>query len=203
MNGRIATLRFHSGQFFDILEHMALTQSFQKLNNGDKAPDFSLQGTDGKTYSLADFKDKESLLIVFMCNHCPYVKAKIGAIVQLHEKYKDKVAVVGINSNDPGYEGEGMENMKGFARERNIGFPYLFDDTQKVARAYGATCTPDPFLFDKEQKLVFHGRIDDALEPGQDVTERTMDENIQKLLRGEEIGRAFKPSMGCSIKWIE
>jgi len=137
---------------------MALTQSFQKLNNGDKAPDFSLQGTDGKTYSLADFKDKESLLIVFMCNHCPYVKAKIGAIVQLHEKYKDKVAVVGINSNDPGYEGEGMENMKGFARERNIGFPYLFDDTQKVARAYGATCTPDPFLFDKEQKLVFHGR---------------------------------------------
>ena len=195
------------GRFFGILYYMVLTQSFQKLNNGDKAPDFppagGLRGVDGKTYSLADFSNKEGLLIVFMCNHCPYVKAKIGAVVQLHEKYKDKVAVVGINSNDPHYEGEGMENMKAFAKERNMKFPYVLDHTQEVARAYGATCTPDPFLFDKEQKLVFHGRIDDALEPGQEVTERTMDENIQKLLQGEEIGGSFRPSMGCSIKWIE
>ena len=89
-----------------------------------------------------------------------------------------------------------------FAKERDINFPYVLDGTQEVAKAYGATCTPDPFLFDKEQKLVFHGRIDDALEPGQEVTERTMDENIAKLLSQKEISEEAKPSMGCSIKWI-
>jgi len=181
---------------------MVLTQSFQKLNRGDKAPDFSLKGVDDKTYSLSSFDGKEGLLVLFICNHCPYVKAKIDAIVKLHEKHRDKVAFVGINSNDPEYEGEGIENMKAFAKERNMQFPYLLDETQEVAKAYGATCTPDPFLFDKNQKLVFHGRIDDGLEPGQEVTENTMDENIQKLLSGEEISEELKLSMGCSIKWL-
>ena len=99
-------------------------------------------------------------------------------------KRGDNIAFVGINSNDPACEGEGMDNMK------------------EAAKAYGATCTPDPFLFDKNFNLVFHGRIDDALEPGQEVHESTMDENIQKLVSGEEIGEEFRPSMGCSIKWI-
>ena len=182
---------------------MVLTQSFQKLNRGDKAPDFDLKGVDEKTYSLADFQGKEGLLILFICNHCPYVKTKIDTIVKLYERYKEKIAFIGINSNDPEYEGEGMENMKKFAKERDINFPYVLDDTQEVAKAYGATCTPDPFLFDKEQKLVFHGRIDDALEPGQEVTEHTMDENIAKLLSGKEISGEPKPSMGCSIKWLQ
>ena len=181
---------------------MVLTQSFQKLNRGDKAPDFDLKGVDEKTYSLADFQGKEGLLILFICNHCPYVKTKIDTIVKLYERYKEKIAFIGINSNDPEYEGEGMENMKKFAKERDINFPYVLDDTQEVAKAYGATCTPDPFLFDKEQKLVFHGRIDDALEPGQEVTEHTMDENIAKLLSQKEISEELKPSMGCSIKWL-
>lgn len=189
---------------------MALTQSFQKLNRGDKAPDFSLKGVDGNTYSLADFQGKEGLLVVFMCNHCPYVKAKIDAMVQLHQKWGDRVALVGINSNDPNYEGEGMENMKAFGKERNIHFPYILDETQETAKAYGATCTPDPFLFtlsevegfDKDFKLVFHGRIDDALQPGDPVGENTMEENIQKMLEGKDIGNELKPSMGCSIKWI-
>ena len=181
---------------------MVLTQSFQKLNRGDKAPDFDLKGVDEKTYSLADFQGKEGLLILFICNHCPYVKTKIDTIVKLYERYKEKIAFIGINSNDPEYEGEGMENMKKFAKERDINFPYVLDNTQEVAKAYGATCTPDPFLFDKDHKLVFHGRIDDALEPGQEVTENTMDENIAKLLSGEEISNELKPSMGCSIKWL-
>ena len=181
---------------------MVLTQSFQKLNKGDAAPNFSLKGVDEKTYSLSDFQGKEGLLILFICNHCPYVKTKINTIVKLQEKWKDSVAFVGINSNDPEYEGEGMENMKKFAKERDINFPYVLDNTQEVAKAYGATCTPDPFLFDKDHKLVFHGRIDDALEPGQEVTENTMDENIAKLLSGEEISNELKPSMGCSIKWL-
>jgi len=92
--------------------------------------------------------------------------------------------------------------MKIFSKERSIQFAYLLDETQEVAKEYGATCTPDPFLFDRNQKLVFHGRIDDALEPGQEVTENTIDENIAKLLSGEEISEELKPSMGCSIKWI-
>ena len=181
---------------------MVLTQSFQKLNRGDKALDFSLKGVDDKTYSLSDFTGKEGLLVLFICNHCPYVKTKIDTIVKLQEKWKDKVAFVGINSNDPEYEGEGMESMKAFAKERNMGFPYLLDETQEVAKAYGATCTPDPFLFDKDFNLVFHGRIGDALEPGQEVKENTMDDNITKLLSGDVISDELKPSMGCSIKWL-
>lgn len=182
---------------------MALTQSFQKLNKGEKAPNFALQGVDKKTYSLSDFAGKEGFLVLFICNHCPYVKAKIDVIMKLHAKYRDKVAFVGINSNDPEYEGEGMDNMMVFFKERNIQFPYLLDETQKTAKAYGATLTPDPFLFDKYQKLVFHGRIDDALQPGQEVKENTMDVNIAKLLSGEEISGELKPSMGCSIKWLQ
>ena len=180
---------------------MVLTQSFQKLNRGDRAPDFSLKGVDDKIYSLSDFTGKEGLLVIFMCNHCPYVKAKIEAIVALYKKFKEKIAVVGINSNDPEYPGEGMENMKKFVGERGIDFPYLLDETQEVAKAYGATCTPDPFLFERARKLVFHGRIDDALSPGETPKEHTMEENIEKMLRGEEIGEETKPSMGCSIKW--
>lgn len=182
---------------------MVLTQSQTKLQFGDKAPDFTLQGIDGKRYSLSDFADFEGLLLIFMCNHCPYVKAKIDDIVKLHEQFKDRVAVIGINSNDPEYPGEGMENMKKFAQERNIEFPYLLDDTQKVAKSYGATCTPDPFLFDKAQQMVFHGRIDDAFNPEDTVTERTMENNIQKMLNSEAIDKELKPSMGCSIKWSE
>jgi hypothetical protein len=128
--------------------------------------------------------------------------AHIDTIVKLQEKWGDKIAFVGINSNDPEYEGEGMEKMKEFAKERNMQFPYLLDETQEVARLYGATCTPDPFLFDKDQNFVFQGRIDDGLEPGQEVKENTMDENIQKLLLKEEISDELKPSMGCSIKWL-
>jgi len=172
-----------------------------KLKKGDRAPDFTLQGIDGNTYSLSSFQGKKGLLVVFMCNHCPYVKAKIGAIAELERKRGEDIAFVGINSNDPEYEGEGRENMKAFAAEHAMSFPYLLDDTQETARAYGATCTPDPFLFDKDMNLVFHGRIDDALEPGQEVTENTMDEVIALMVEGREVPDKLKPSMGCSIKW--
>jgi peroxiredoxin len=182
---------------------MALTESFQKLKRGDAAPDFSLRGVDGKEYSLKDFEGKQGLLIIFMCNHCPYVRAKLPAALKLYEKWGDKIAFAGINSNDPAYEGEGMENMEIFAKERGIVFPYLSDETQETAKAYGAKCTPDPFLFDKDLKLVFHGRIDDASGPGEEAQEHTMDENISKTLSGEAVSDEFKPSMGCSIKWKE
>src|SRR3989338_5190712 len=119
---------------------MVLTESQIKLKTGNQALTFSLAGVDGKTYSLADFSSYKGMLIIFMCNHCPYVQAKIEAINELYEKFSKQIAIVGINSNDPNYSGEGMENMKKFVAERGIKFPYLFNENQKVARNYGATC---------------------------------------------------------------
>lgn len=178
---------------------MALTTSQQKLKIGSRAPSFALRGVDGKTYSLKEFSLKP-LLVIFMCNHCPYVQAKMDAIIKLAEKFAGKISVLGINSN-AGYPGDDFEDMKAFASEKGINFPYVFDETQEVAKAYGAVCTPDPFLFDKNQKLVFHGRIDDALELGATAREHTMESNISRLLDGIKIDKNFEPSMGCSIKW--
>ena len=180
---------------------MAKTESRVQLKRGDSAPAFSLPGIDGRTYTLESLKGTRGLLVIFMCNHCPYVKARMAEIVSLHETFGNRIAIVGINSSDPDYPGEGLENMKAFAAERGITFPYLLDENGATARAYGATCTPDPFLFDKDMKLVFHGRISDALEPSDTPTEFTMEENIQKLLRGEEVEPWFNPSLGCSIKF--
>ncbi len=183
---------------------MVLLESQIKLKTGDQAPDFDLIGIDDKNHSLNDYKDYDGLLVLFTCNHCPYVKAKVEAIKEIHEKFKDKVALVGINSNDPtNYPDDNFENMKKTAQEKGIKFDYLVDDTQEIAKKYGATCTPDPFLFDKERKLVFHGRIDNAMNLEDTATEKTMINNIEKLLAGEKIEKDFDPSIGCSIKWKE
>ena len=178
------------------------TISSQVLNTGEKSPDFELKGVDNKIYSLKDFDSSNSLLVVFVCNHCPYVRARIGDIVNLQSVFKTSdLQVVGINSNDPTYEGEGFDNMIKFARDYKLNFPYLIDDTQVVAKAYGAVCTPDPFLFDQERKLVFHGRINDALEPEMSPKVSVMENNVRKVLKGEKIEKDFDPSIGCSIKW--
>ena len=180
---------------------MAKTGSSPFLQKGAGSPDFNLPGIGDRTYSLKDFGGKGGFLVLFICNHCPYVKARMADIVDLDKEFGDKIAIVGINSNDPDYPGEGMENMKTFAKERGIKFPYLLDEDGAVAKAYRATCTPDPFLFDKDFKLVFHGRITDALEPADKTHEYTMRDNIQKLLKGETIEPWFNPSLGCSIKF--
>jgi len=177
-------------------------ESSRMMKSGQTATNFKLEGTDGKTYSLKDF-DKRFLLVVFMCNHCPYVKAKIKALKDLQSKFKDSLQIVGINSNDPDYPEEGFDNMKMFAKERELNFPYLFDETQDVAKSYGATCTPDPFLFDSERRLIFHGRINDAMSPESPVTRNVMEENISTLLSGKKLEKDFDPSIGCSIKWKE
>ena len=183
---------------------MVLLESQIKLKAGDQAPDFDLIGIDDKNHSLNSYKDFDGLLVIFICNHCPYVKAKVDAINEIHEKFKDRVALVGINSNDPvNYPDDSFENMKKIAREKGIKYDYLVDDSQEIAKKYGATCTPDPFLFDKERKLVFHGRIDNAMNPDDTATEKTMISNIEKLLVGEKIEKNFDPSIGCSIKWRE
>ncbi len=180
---------------------MAKTLSSQKLISGSRSPNFLLKGVDNKMYSLEDFNSK-SLLVVFICNHCPYVKARINDIVNLQSTFdKLDLQVIGINSNDPNYEGEGIDNMIKFSKEYSLNFPYLIDDTQNVAKEFGAVCTPDPYLFDVDKKLVFHGKINDALEPNINPSYNTMEENINRLLKGLEIEKDFDPSIGCSIKW--
>ena len=180
---------------------MAKTLSSQTLKKNDSAPSFRLMGTDDKFYSLEDFRSK-SLLIVFICNHCPYVKARIGDLVTLQSRFpKSELQIVGINSNDPSYQDEGFENMIKFSKENNLNFPYLIDDTQQIARSYGAVCTPDPFLFDQNRNLVFHGKINDAVEPEMTPQVHVMGNNIKRLLDGQSIEKDFDPSIGCSIKW--
>jgi len=181
---------------------MVLLESKISLKTGDTAPDFSLMGIDDKMHSLESYVGSKGLLVIFMCNHCPYVKAKIDAIKQIHEKFKESIALVGINSNDSTeYPDDSFENMKKIADEKDMKFDYLVDEKQDVAKKYGAICTPDPFLFDQNRKLVFHGRIDNAMNPDDTATENTMQENIEKYLAGEKIEKDFDPSIGCSIKW--
>ncbi len=181
---------------------MTLLKSLEKLKTGDKAPDFTLKGTDEKNYSLNDFKDAKALLIIFMCNHCPYVKAKQETIINLQEKFKDKgLIVVGINSNSEKYSEDSFDGMVETAKEKNFNFVYLHDVTQEVAKSYGASCTPDPFLFDSEQKLVYHGRLNNQMEPDQEPTTADMDEAIAAVLEGKKPKHEFLFSIGCSIKW--
>ena len=177
------------------------TSSPQVLKTGSRAPDFTLKGVDGMMHSLQNYKSKATL-VAFICNHCPYVKARISDIVTLQSTFKtSELQVIGINSNDPNYKDEGFDNMLIFANEYKLNFPYLIDESQDVARAYGAVCTPDPFLFNADRRLVFHGRINDAFEPEAKPTIPVMENNIRKLLRGERIEKDFDPSIGCSIKW--
>jgi peroxiredoxin len=184
-----------------MIMRMVKTASSQVLRTGSNAPDFTLKGVDGKSHSLRDY-DSKTTLVVFICNHCPYVKARIGDLVALQGKFKpSELQVIGINSNDPNYQDEGFDNMVEFAKTYGVNFPYLMDDSQKVARDYGAVCTPDPFLFGAGRALAFHGRINDALEPEAKPKVPVMENNVRKLLKGEKIENDFDPSIGCSIKW--
>ena len=181
---------------------MVLLESKITLKTGDSAPDFSLKGIDDQIHSLGSYAQSKGLLIIFMCNHCPYVKAKIDAIKQIHEKFNENIALVGINSNDSTeYPDDSFESMKKVANEKGMKFDYLVDDKQDVAKRYGAVCTPDPFLFDEDRKLIFHGRIDNAMNPDATATENIMQNNLKKFLAGEKIEKDFDPSIGCSIKW--
>lgn len=183
---------------------MVLLESQIKLKTGSIAPDFELLGIDDKKHSINDYTKYQGILVIFMCNHCPYVKAKADALNELYEKFGDKIGIVGINSNDStNYPDDSFENMKKTAKEKGFKFDYLVDETQEIAKKYGAMCTPDPFLFNSKKELVFHGRIDNAMKPDDSPTEKTMISNIEKLLAGKKIEKDFDPSIGCSIKWKE
>lgn len=172
-------------------------------NIGSDIIDFSLKGIDDKFYSPDNFSDKDILVIIFICNHCPYVKAVIERIVSLQQKYKGrKVQFIGINPNDPvSYPEDSFGNMKHFAEEYKINFPYLTDETQEVAKKYGAVCTPDIYVYDEQRKLRYRGRIDDNWKDETKVISRDLDKAIDTLLQGKEIDFEQIPSIGCSIKW--
>ena len=184
---------------------VALDTDDYRLERGDEAPDFELTGTDSSDYSLTDFDDFDALLIVFTCNHCPYAKAKLDELNYLAETYDD-LAVVGINSNDAEeYPDDSFDRMQELVDDGTIGYDaYLRDGSQDVAPAYGAVCTPDPFLFENDDgtfRLAYHGRIDDALNPDDEPTDYEMREYVEAVLAGDSIDAEDKPSRGCSIKW--
>jgi len=174
-----------------------------KLKIGSPAPDFKLSGVDGKEYSLDTFKDKRALIIIFSCNHCPYVQAYEDRIKKIQEDYSEKgVAVAAINSNeDVNYPDDSFENMKKRVAEKNFNFPYLRDETQSVARAYDATHTPEIFLFDKERKLAFHGKIDDNWQEPEKVQNHYLRDALDEMLTGKEISVPETFTIGCTIKW--
>ena len=187
---------------------MALESESDVLDHGDRAPEFELEGTDGDTYDLEEFDDYDALLIVFTCNHCPYARAKFGAMNAIAEDYED-VAVVGINPNDAeAYPEDSFEKMTEYVERGDIDITaYLRDETQDVAKAYGAVCTPDPFLFENDDdhfRLVYHGRFDDALNPDEEPSGGPGYEirnAIESVLNDEVPDAEFRPSRGCSIKW--
>jgi peroxiredoxin len=169
---------------------------------GQSAYDFQLPGVDGKTYSLKDFADKPVLVLFFWCNHCPYVKAYEDRVIQLANEFKDRVAFVAINSNDPTqYPEDSFENMKRIAQEKNYPFPYLFDETQSVARAYKASRTPEFFVFDEERDLKYHGRFDDNWEHPNQVRHEYVRDAIRSLLENDIPHVSHVPPVGCTIKW--
>jgi peroxiredoxin len=184
---------------------MVLEESDETLQRGDEAPDFELEGTDGERYSLDSFADHDALLVVFTCNHCPYAKAKIDVLNELAADY-DEVAVVGINPNDAEeYPEDSFERMVEVVEDGTVRYDaYLRDESQDVAAAYGAACTPDPFLFANEDgtfRLAYHGRLDDAPNPEDEPTHIEIRDAIDAVLAGEAVDIDPEPSRGCSIKW--
>jgi peroxiredoxin len=171
---------------------------------GLPAPDFSLPDPDGILYTLDDFSDAKALLVVFMCNHCPFVIHLREALSAFASEYQEKgVAVVGINANDITDRPDDSPEMMAVEIERmGYTFPYLFDESQATAIAYQAACTPDFFLYDADRKLVYRGQFD-ASRPGNDipVTGNDLRAAADALLNGQAISSEQKPSMGCNIKW--
>lgn len=182
---------------------MAATPSTM-LDLGTPAPDFALPDTDGRVVRPADFADAPALLVIFICNHCPYVKHLRDALARLGRDYGPRgVAIVAINANDAErYPDDSPEAMAREKRGAGYPFPYLYDGRQEVARAYRAACTPDFFLFDGERRLVYRGQFD-ASRPGNrvPVTGEDLRAALDAVLAGRPVPTGQTPSIGCNIKW--
>ncbi len=173
------------------------------LKYGDQAPDFQLKGVDGKLYKLSDYKNKKAVAVVFSCNHCPYVKAYEDRMIALAREYEPQgVQFLVINSNDPTkYPEDSFDNMITRAQEKGYPFPYLYDETQQIAKAYSAQRTPEVFLFDSAMKLRYHGTIDDNYEDATKVTKRYLKDALDAVLAGKDPGLKDTQPLGCTIKW--
>lgn len=168
---------------------------------GSVAPYFNLPDTLGKNVSIEDF-DSELLIIVFTCNHCPYAKAVEERLIKLGKEYKNDVDFVLISSNDSeNYPEDSPKKMAERHTEKGYPFPYLYDETQEVAKAYSAVCTPDIFLYNEDRKLEYRGRIDDNWQNPEQVEREELKMAIEAVLNGKTIDFEQKPSMGCNIKW--
>lgn len=185
---------------------MARTESTM-LDLGTAAPHFELPDvTSGKTVSIRDFDKKKALLVMFICRHCPYVRHVQRELAQLGRDYRqESVGIVAISSNDAAaYPGDAPESLREQAAELGFVFPYCYDETQEVAHAYSAACTPDFFLFDGSRRLVYRGQLDDSRpQNGIPVTGRDLRAAIDAVLNGEPTEVRQKPSVGCNIKWRE
>lgn len=172
---------------------------------GMKCPDFTLPSVDGKSYSLQSFSNGLPLVVMFICNHCPYVKAIEDRLIQLgNDLKKENINVVAICSNDEiSYPEDSFESLKKRFFEKNYSFHYLHDKTQEVAKRFGAVCTPDFFVFDQDLKLAYRGRLDDSWKDPQAVTKRDLYEATLLLKKSNQITQNQISSMGCSIKWLK
>ena len=170
---------------------------------GAQAPDFNLPGVDGGSYSLGSFAEKQAIVVIFSCNHCPYVVANEERMIKLQADYADTgVQLVAINPNDEiKYPADSFEAMKARAAEKGFNFPYLRDETQKVAGAYAASVTPEVFLIDATGTVVYHGRIDDNVMAPGNVTRHDLREALDELLASQEITVKDTEPVGCTVKW--
>jgi peroxiredoxin len=172
---------------------------------GTKAPDFRLPNVDGQEVSLADLGQGKALVVMFICNHCPFVKHIASQLVSLYDDYHSRgVNFVGISSNDiSSHPEDSPEAMKIEAQSQGYQFPYLYDQSQTVAKSYHAACTPDIFVFDEGLKLVYRGQIDDSRpRNGKPVTGADLRAALDAILAGEPVPEKQTPSIGCNIKWI-
>jgi len=176
----------------------------ETIELGSKAPSFSLPGVDGKTHSLDEFQGKMAVAVIFSCNHCPYVKKYEDRIVEVQRDYAAKgVQLIAINSNETqNYPEDDLPHMVERAREKGFNFPYLRDEDQSIARAYGPARTPEVFLLDKAFMLRYHGAIDDNVDSPTKVRRKYLREAVDSILAGKPIKTQKVPSVGCTIKWL-
>lgn len=176
----------------------------KSIKIGESAPDFSLPGTDGKTHSLASFADKKALVIAFSCNHCPYVQAAEERMIAFQRDFGPRgVQLVCINPNDEKvYPEDSFEDMKKRAAAKGFNFTYLRDESQAVAKAYGAQCTPEFFVFGPDRKLAYHGRIDDGYKVAENAKTHDLRDATEAVLSGGQVAGPETMAMGCSIKWL-
>ena len=179
------------------------TQTHLKI--GDKLPEFSLVATNGRECNPYEFEESKIIVVMFTCNHCPYVKAYEQRLIDLQKDFADKaVSFIAINANDEvNYPEDSFENMVKRAKEKGYNFPYLRDKTQEVVKAFGASYTPEVFVFDQNRILQYHGCVDDNWKEPDKVTKQNLREAIEAILAGEKVERPDTQAIGCTVKWAK